>query len=104
LKQTLFSASLANGITLLGEHLPELESVAIAFHTPAGAIHDPVGQCGLAALSGEMCLRGAGDRTSRQIVEALEGAGIQWSQAVSTTHASVSGAMVSRRLPDALPL
>jgi predicted Zn-dependent peptidase len=104
LKQTLFSASLANGITLLGEHLPELESVAIAFHTPAGAIHDPVGRCGLAALSGEMCLRGAGDRTSRQIVEALEGNGIQWSQAVSTTHASVSGAMVSRRLPDALPL
>ena len=104
MKQTLFSASLANGITLLGEHLPELESVAIAFHTPAGAIHDPVGRCGLAALSGEMCLRGAGDRTSRQIVEALEGNGIQWSQAVSTTHASVSGAMVSRRLPDALPL
>jgi predicted Zn-dependent peptidase len=104
LKQTLFSASLANGITLLGENLPELESVAIAFHTPAGAIHDPQQRCGLAALSGEMCLRGAGERTSRQIVEALEGAGIQWSQAVSTTHASFSGAMVARRLPDALPL
>ena len=104
MKQTLFSASLANGITLLGENLPELESVAIAFHTPAGGIHDPHDRCGLAALSGEMCLRGAGDRTSRQIVEALEGAGIQWSQAVSTTHASFSGAMVARRLPDALPL
>ena len=104
MKQTLFSTTLANGITLLGENLPELESVAIAFHTPAGAIHDTTGRCGLAALSGEMCLRGAGGRTSRQIVEALEGAGIQWSQAVSTTHASFSGAMVARRLPDALPL
>ena len=62
-KQTLFSATLRNGIVLLGESLPGLESVAIAFHTPAGAIHDGLGRCGLATLSGEMMLRGAGART-----------------------------------------
>jgi predicted Zn-dependent peptidase len=104
LKQTLHTATLDNGITILGEDLPELESVAVAFHTPAGGIHDGSGRCGLASLAGEMCLRGAGDRTSRQLVEALEGAGVQWAQAVSTTHASFSGAMVARRLPDALPI
>jgi predicted Zn-dependent peptidase len=104
LTQSLFTATLDNGITLLGEHLPELESVAVAFHAPAGAIHDPPGRCGLASLSGELCLRGAGDRTSREVVEALEHAGVQWSQAVSSTHASFSGAMVARRLPDALPV
>ena len=104
LKQTLLSATLDNGITLLGEHLPDLESVAVAFHAPAGAIHDGPGRSGLAALSGEMCLRGAGDRTGRQIVEALEGAGVQWAQAVSTSHASFSGAMVARQLPTALPV
>ena len=62
MKQTLHSATLDNGITLVGELLPDLESVAIAFHCPAGAVHDPLGQCGLATLAGEMCLRGAGDR------------------------------------------
>ena len=103
-KQTLFSATLRNGIVLLGESLPGLESVAIAFHTPAGAIHDGPGRCGLATLSGEMMLRGAGARTSRQIVEDLEGAGVQWAQAVSSSHASFSGAMVARQLPDALPI
>ncbi|NDC63883.1 MAG: insulinase family protein [Planctomycetia bacterium] len=104
LKQSLFSTTLDNGIVLLGESLPGLESVAIAFHTPAGAVHDGPGRCGLAALAGEMMLRGAGGRTSREIVEQLEGAGVQWSQAVSTSHASFSAAMVARQLPTALPI
>ena len=57
MKQTIFSTTLDNGIVLLGEELPGLESVAIAFHTPAGAVHDGPGRCGLATLSGEMMLR-----------------------------------------------
>ena len=104
MKQSLFSATLDNGIVLVGEPLPGLESVAIAFHTPAGAVHDGPGRCGLATLAGEMMLRGAGSRTSREIIEALEGAGVQWSQAVSTSHASFAGAMVARQLPEALPI
>jgi predicted Zn-dependent peptidase len=103
-KQSLHTATLDNGIVLLGEDLPGLESVAIAFHTPAGAIHDGLGRCGLATLAGEMMLRGAGDRSSRQIVEDLENAGAQWSQAVSTNHSSFSGAMVARQLPVAFPI
>jgi predicted Zn-dependent peptidase len=103
-KQTLFSTTLSNGIVLLGESLPGLESVAVAFHTPAGAIHDGSGRCGLATLSGEMMLRGAGGRSSRRIVEDLESAGVQWAQAVSMSHSSFSGAMVARQLADALPI
>ncbi|MFM9059935.1 MAG: M16 family metallopeptidase [Planctomycetaceae bacterium] len=104
MKQSLSTAALENGIIILGEHMPDLESVAVAFHAPAGAVHDAPGTSGLAALAGELCLRGAGDRTSREIVESLEHAGVQWSQAVSSTHLSFSGAMVARRLPDALPV
>ena len=104
MKQSLFSTRLDNGIVLLGEELPGVESVAIAFHLPSGAVHDGPGRCGLATLAGEMMLRGAGDRTSRQIVETLESAGVQWSQAVSTSHSSFSAAMVARQLPVALPI
>jgi len=104
LKQQLHSATLDNGIVLLGEHLPELESVAMSFHVPVGSIHDPEGRCGMATLAGELCLRGAGSRSSRQIVEDLESAGVQWSQGVSTTHTSFSGAMVARQLPGVLPI
>jgi predicted Zn-dependent peptidase len=104
LKQTLHSAILDNGITLLGEELPGVESVAIALHAPAGAIYDGPARSGLATLAGEMSLRGAGTRTGRELVEALEAAGVQWSQGVSSSHASVSGAMVARQLPEALPV
>ena len=104
MKQTLLSATLDNGVVLLGESLPGLESVAVAFHAPAGAVHDGPGRCGLATLSGEMMLRGAGRRSSREIVEALEGAGVQWSQSVSASHVSFAGAMVARQLPEALPI
>jgi predicted Zn-dependent peptidase len=104
LKQQLHSATLDNGITILGESMPGVESVAVAFHVPAGGVHDPEGRCGLATLAGEMCLRGAGERTSRQIVETLEGAGASWSHAVSATHTSYSAAMVARQLPAVLPV
>jgi predicted Zn-dependent peptidase len=103
-KQTLHSATLENGIVLLGEELPDLESVAVAFHVPAGGIHDGPGRCGLASLTSEMMLRGAGNRDSRTLVEDLALAGINWSNAVSTTHATYFGAMVARRLPEALPI
>ncbi|MGA0041376.1 MAG: M16 family metallopeptidase, partial [Pirellulales bacterium] len=104
MKQTLHSATLENGIVLLGEELPDLESVAVAFHVPAGGIHDGPGRCGLASLTSEMMLRGAGNRDSRTLVEDLALAGINWSNAVSTTHATYFGAMVARRLPEALPI
>ena len=104
MKQQLFSATLANGITVLGEHMPGLESVAVALHVAAGSIHDPPGRCGLATLAGELGLRGAGNRTSRDIVETLEGTGAQWSNAVTTTHTSFSAAMVPRQLPVVLPV
>ena len=104
MKQTLYSAILDNGIILLGEELPDLESVAVAFHVPAGGIHDGPGRCGLASLTSEMMLRGAGTRDSRGLIEDFAMAGINWSNAVSTTHATYFGAMVARRLPEAMPI
>lgn len=104
MKQQIHTATLDNGITLLGESMPGMESVAVAFHVPAGAVHDPPGRCGLATLAGELCLRGAGDRSSREVVEALEGAGVTWGHSVSATHTSYFGAMVARQLPTVLPV
>ena len=106
--QLLQTASLDNGITLLGEFLPGVESVSVSFHVPAGGICDSLAAgeigrpcCGLATLTGELLLRGAGDRDSRQIVADLDNAGVQWSQSVSMSHSSIAGAMVARQLPEA---
>jgi predicted Zn-dependent peptidase len=104
LKQQILSATLDNGITVLGEVMPGVESVAVAFHVAAGGLHDPPDRCGLATLAGELCLRGAGNRSSREVVEALESTGAQWSQAVTATHTSLSAALVARQLPEVLPV
>ncbi len=102
MKQTLHTATLPNGITVLGEAMPGVESVAVALHVPAGGRHDPPGRCGLATLAGEMSLRGAGGRSSREIVDALDGAGAVWSHGVTATHTTVAAAMVPKQLPEVL--
>ena len=111
MKQTLQTATLDNGIILLGEFLPGVESVSVSFHVVAGSLCDSLSTrgsgrscCGLATLAGELMLRGAGDRDSKQLVAALDNAGVQWSQSVSMSHGSFAGAMVSRQLPDSLKI
>ena len=111
MKQTLQTATLDNGIILLGEFLPGVESVSVSFHVAAGSICDSFATaetgrscCGLATLAGELMLRGAADRDSKQLVAALDNAGVQWSQSVSMSHCSFAGAMVSRQLPDSLKI
>ena len=111
MKQTLQTATLENGITLLGEFLPGVESVSVSFHVAAGSVCDSFATdetgrscCGLATLAGELMLRGAADRDSKQLVAALDNAGVQWSQSVSMSHGSFAGAMVSRQLPDSLKI
>ncbi len=111
MKQTLQTATLDNGIILLGEFLPGVESVSVSFHVAAGSICDSFATdetgrscCGLATLAGELMLRGAADRDSKQLIAALDNAGVQWSQSVSMSHGSFAGAMVSRQLPDSLKI
>ena len=111
MKQTLQTATLDNGIILLGEFLPGVESVSVSFHVAAGSICDSFATdetgrscCGLATLAGELMLRGAADRDSKQLVAALDNAGVQWSQSVSMSHGSFAGAMVARQLPDSLKI
>ncbi len=111
MKQTLQTATLDNGITLLGELLPGVESVSVSFHVAAGSLCDSVMHsttnrscCGLATLTGELMLRGAGNRNSKQLVASLDNAGVQWSQSVSMSHGSFAGAMVSRQLPESLKI
>ena len=111
MNQTLQTATLDNGITLLGEFLPSVESVSVSFHVAAGSLCDSLMNhtnnrscCGLATLTGELMLRGAGNRNSKQLIASLDNAGVQWSQSVSMSHGSFAGAMVSRQLPESLKI
>ncbi len=102
MKQSILTHTFANGLVLVAEPMLSLESVAFTFLLPAGCALDPGEHAGLAELTCELSLRGSGNRDSRQFIEELERLGVEHGQAVSTSHTSFSGAVLSRNLLPAL--
>lgn len=84
--------------------MPWLESAAFAFLVPAGAIHDPPNRFGLSNLLCDMTQRGAGSRSNREFVEALERLGVDRSASVSLSHSNYGGATLAENLLPALTL
>ena len=95
---------LSNGLTLIAEPMEWLESAAFALLLPAGCSRDPVDRPGLSNFTCEMVQRGAGQRTNRQFVEALEDLGVDHSASVSNSHTSYGAAMLSTNLYEALTI
>ena len=100
----IFSHRLTNGMVLVGEPNSSVESAAFTFLLPAGCSHDPSKRAGLAALTGEMMLRGAGPRDSRTWVSDLENLGVERGESVGVAQATFSGATLRDNLAAALVL
>jgi predicted Zn-dependent peptidase len=91
-------------MVLVGEPTQSLESAAFTFLLPAGCSHDPVNRAGLASLTAEMMLRGAGPRDSRTWVADLENLGVERGESVGVAQATFSGATLRDNLPAGLVL
>jgi predicted Zn-dependent peptidase len=102
--QEIRSHKLTNGMVLVGEPTQSLESVAFTFLLPGGCCYDPPQRAGLAALTGEMMLRGAGPRDSRAWISDLENLGVERGESVGVAQASYHGATLRDNLPPALEL
>lgn len=102
--QKIFHHSLANGLTLVAEEMPWLESAAFALLVPAGCVVEPRERLGRASLTCEMAQRGAGERDSRRFLEDLENLGADTSASVSIAHTSFGGAMPAESLPQVLSI
>ena len=99
--QQIRSHQLDNGMTIVGEIMPWLESAAFSFSVPAGCQYDPVEKLGLANFVCEMVQRGCGELDSRQFIEKLESLGIDYSSSASVYHTHYSGAMPASKLHQA---
>ena len=93
-----------NGLTVVAQPMPWLESAAFSIATPAGFRHDPSDKQGLANLVCEMVQRGSGKLSSRQWVEALDMLGVGYSSSVSLYNTNFIGAMQAAQLHDALSI
>ncbi|HLA84684.1 MAG TPA: pitrilysin family protein [Thermoguttaceae bacterium] len=101
---TILFHTFPNGLVLVAEPMPSLQSAAFTFLVPAGCVHDPTGRGGLAGFVLEMVLRGAGPRDNRRLVLDLDNLGVERSESVSDAHAYFGGVTLSENLPAALAI
>jgi predicted Zn-dependent peptidase len=95
---------LKNGMVILGEPMEAVGSVAFDFMLPAGAALLPDGCCGAGGVIAEWIFRGAGDRNSRQLGDALDGLGLARGRSVGSSHITVGAALEAGNLAQTLDL
>jgi len=103
-EQTLHSHTFPNGLTLVVEPMPHVQSAAFSFLIPSGSIYDPADQNGSAAVLNDWITRGAGDKNSQQLASALDNLGVQHSENVSNAHLGFSGATLADHLSETLKI
>jgi predicted Zn-dependent peptidase len=95
---------LKNKMVILGEPMPQVGSVAFTFLLPSGSAFLPEGCCGAGAVITDWLFRGAGNKNSRELIDALDSLGLHRSSAVSTKCISLGAALEASNLDSALDL
>ena len=104
LTEKFFTEQLDNGMVLLGQEMPNVSSAAMAILTPAGAARAPADAPGAAAVGCEWLTRGAGERDTRQLNDALDFLGCRHHEAIRSEHISLSAAQLGSNLPEVLAI
>ncbi len=89
-------------MTLLGQKMPNVSSAAMAIAVPAGAAYDPDDASGAAYVTTEWAFRGAGERDTRALNDALDALGCQRHESVRSRHVLFSSVQLGRNLHDVL--
>ena len=93
-----------NGLVLVAESMPSVQSAAFTLLLPAGAAYEPIDLGGSASMLAEWITRGAGDLDSRELLTALDNLGVSHGEGAQTLHTSVSAATLSRNLIPSLEI
>ncbi len=104
MEQAISNFVLDNGLTLVVERMPHVQSAALAILTPAGAIYETAVVNGTAAALSDYIMRGAGERDSRELIGALDSLGVQANESAGWNFISFTGATLASRIASALEL
>ncbi len=98
----------SNGLVLVGEVMPGVQSAAFTLLIPAGAAYEVADGVnvggGAATMVAEWMTRGAGSRDSRELLTALDNLGVSHSESAQTLHTSLSAATLGRNLVPSLEI
>jgi len=95
---------LDNGLVVVAESMPWLDSAAFSLSVPAGCLYDPAGRGGLANFACDMVQRGCGQRDSRRFIEDLEWLGVEYGSSASLYHTHFWGACPAEHLLGAIAI
>ncbi|HLL88862.1 MAG TPA: pitrilysin family protein [Tepidisphaeraceae bacterium] len=93
-----FQHTFPNGLTLLAEAMPGMQSAAMTLLVPAGSATDPVDYSGSATVLSDLVLRGAGDRDSKALTDHLDRLGLQRSSSVGVHHSRFGCAALAEKV------
>ncbi len=97
-----FQHTFSNGLTLLAEQMPGMQSAAMSLLLPAGSSTDPVDRLGSATVLSDLVLRGAGSRNSRELTDYLDSLGLQRSSSVGIHHTRFGAAALAPKVTEGL--
>ena len=104
MSEQILSHAYANGLVLVAEPMPSLQSSAFTIMVPAGCVYDPTDRSGLAEFVSEMMLRGAGERDNRRLILDLDNLGVERREVVSDSHCYLGGVTLAENLDPALAI
>ncbi len=97
-----------NGLVLLAETMPGVQSAAYSLLLPAGAAYESADglnlKGGAATMAAEWITRGAGSRDSRELLTALDNLGVSHAESAQTLHTCLAGATLASNLFPALEI
>jgi len=96
--------TLKNGMVLLGEPMEAVGSAAFGFMLPSGAAVLDEGCCGAGNVITDWIFRGAGNKNSRQLSDALDGLGLHRASSVNSSHITIGAALEAGNLAEAIEL
>jgi predicted Zn-dependent peptidase len=101
---SISSHTLDNGLVLLVEEMPDVQSAAFGFLVPAGTIYQDEARNGTSPALCDVMMRGAGGRDSREIAGVLDFLGVQRDEQVGWNFMSFSGATLSDLIDPSLEI
>lgn len=104
MSEKLYQHTLENGLILLAQPMETVESASFHFLAPSGAAQMPRGCAGAGMVLADWLFRGAGPYDNRQLVDALDGLGLDRHSGVSADHSYYAASMESGNLYAALDL
>jgi predicted Zn-dependent peptidase len=97
-----------NGLVLLAESMPGVQSAAFTLLLPAGVAYEGAAGItvggGAATMAAEWMTRGAGPYDSRELITALDNLGVSHAESAQTLHTSLAAATLGRNLEPALEI